>query len=299
MGVFPALGKECELEAQYISARWIMSFAAGLMTDSDSLNDVYFDTTNVNGIVAHPMHGWALCWKFILDKGPERYAKPPLREETIRGVHYKEYVVIHRPIRAGDSVSLKCRQVQALQKSKGCTITTKYDLYSKDGELLVTHWITDYMRGVNLSTVGGSIQGLLPPSTEIPKRPKTPRFEEKLVIPANAAHVYTECARIWNPIHTNKDVALKAGLPDVILHGTAHLSKAIDRIVNRLGGADPRRVKAVSCGAFGANVLMPSTVTLRVLSFAEGMVHFDLLNQQGQQAIRDGLVIFHPPSSKV
>ena len=40
-------------------------------------------------------------------------------------------------------------------------------------------------------------------------------------ISALAAHVYTECARIWNPVHTDTAVADRAGLPGLILHGTA------------------------------------------------------------------------------
>src|SRR6185436_4298785 len=61
-------------------------------------------------------------------------------------------------------------------------------------------------------------------------------------IAAGAAHVYTECARIWNPIHTDRKVALAAGLPDIILHGTATLALAVSRLVDHYLGADPTRV---------------------------------------------------------
>ena len=51
------------------------------------------------------------------------------------------------------------------------------------------------------------------------------RFE--IPIPAGAAHVYTECAHIWNPVHTDRAVALAAGLPDLILHGSALVALAV------------------------------------------------------------------------
>ena len=46
-------------------------------------------------------------------------------------------------------------------------------------------------------------------------------------VAATAAHVYTECARIWNPIHTDVAYARAAGLPDIILHGTATLALSV------------------------------------------------------------------------
>ena len=54
--------------------------------------------------------------------------------------------------------------------------------------------------------------------------PAQPRNEIRVPIGAGAAHVYTECARIWNPIHTDTAVTAKAGLPGIILHGTATLA---------------------------------------------------------------------------
>jgi acyl dehydratase len=40
-------------------------------------------------------------------------------------------------------------------------------------------------------------------------------------IPKQMPHVHSECAGVWNPIHTERAVALAAGLPDIILHDTA------------------------------------------------------------------------------
>ena len=56
-------------------------------------------------------------------------------------------------------------------------------------------------------------------------------WTEDIHIPFNAAHVYSECARIWNPIHTDKKVARQAGLPDILLHGTASLALSVSAIL--------------------------------------------------------------------
>ena len=107
-------------------------------------------------------------------------------------------------------------------------------------------------------------------------------------VPGGAAHTYTECAHIWNPIHTDKAVALAAGLPDIILHGTATLALAVSEIVNLYADGDPTRVTRLG-GRFAAMVLMPSTITLQ--SHQQGkIISYQVLNETGQTAISGGFV---------
>jgi acyl dehydratase len=42
----------------------------------------------------------------------------------------------------------------------------------------------------------------------------------ELALPRHLTHVYSECAAIWNPIHTEVAVARAAGLAGTIVHGT-------------------------------------------------------------------------------
>jgi acyl dehydratase len=60
-------------------------------------------------------------------------------------------------------------------------------------------------------------------------------------IPNHAGHVYTETARIYNPIHTDAEVARRAGLPGPILHGTATLAMAVSEVVRVAAAGDPHR----------------------------------------------------------
>ena len=73
---------------------------------------------------------------------------------------------------------------------------------------------------------------------------------------ATAAHVYTECARIWNPIHTDPEYARAAGLPGIILHGTATLALSISRVISFSEKNGEARVRC----RFAGMVLMPSTL---------------------------------------
>jgi len=109
-------------------------------------------------------------------------------------------------------------------------------------------------------------------------------------IAANLAHVYSECARIWNPIHTDRAFAAAAGLPDIILHGTATLALAVSRVV-AAGGGDPRRVRRIAA-RFGAMVRLPSEVVVRLFAPEGDIVRFEVCNDEGGLAVRDGLVVF-------
>src|SRR5260370_39580916 len=121
-----------------------------------------------------------------------------------------------------------------------------------------------------------------------------PRREISIAVPAGAAYLYTECARIWNPIHTDALVAENAGLPEIILHGTATLALSVSRVLNCEANDDPRRVASISA-RFGAMVPMPSNLTLRILareeSPASSRIYFETLNAQSSPAIRRALPI--------
>jgi acyl dehydratase len=111
------------------------------------------------------------------------------------------------------------------------------------------------------------------------------------------SHVYTECARIWNPIHTDRAVARAAGLPDIILHGTATLALAISEALRRQPVGAASQVRSVGC-RFGAMVRLPSRLVVRGAdlepSSAGGVVRFEALAEDGGTAVRDGCLTLAP-----
>ena len=118
--------------------------------------------------------------------------------------------------------------------------------------------------------------------------------EFTIAIPANAAHVYTECAHIWNPIHTDATVAAGAGLPAIMLHGTATLALAVSKIIAAEVANDPERVAEIYA-RFGAMVFMPSEVKLRIVGrekiAGRPTIFFEAISAEGGYAVRDGAVV--------
>jgi hypothetical protein len=117
-----------------------------------------------------------------------------------------------------------------------------------------------------------------------------PRIVREVPLAATAAHVYTECARIWNPIHSDAAVASGAGLPGIILHGTATLALAVGVRGRRdvRWGSGARRAGRGALHRDGSAAL---AIRVRIHPpERDASVRFDVLNAEDRIALRDGLV---------
>lgn len=238
---------------------------------------------------------------------------PLTPKEKVRNVHFSEDVIHHRPIPAGGKIDAICTPVRWTQRPKGCTLTMRFVLQdSETTEPYCTQFTTGYYTGCTLggSAFEGDLASLPPP---LPKRTSAlskaspnraaPIFTATIPVGPADAHIYTECSRIWNPIHTDRSVALAAGLPDLILHGTATAAKAVTALTERFCAGDAARVQRVAVGAFKANVLVPSTLTLRVFAVERSgltsTAFWDILTGAGELAIQGGVFVFRNSTSRL
>src|SRR5215475_2966678 len=220
-----------------IDARWLMAYAAGL-GETDTR---YFDTLSSRGPLAHPLFSVCYEWPVAVT----------LRDKTIaqdlqpQSVHATHHLVIHRLPRAGDTLHTTARVVEVVPRRSGTLVISRFETVDTDGNPVST---TDYgsvYRDVALAgddaahrppkagAAGapgagpGPLPGLGPGSAPGAPAATAVEWQEQVAIAASAAWVYTECARIWNPIHTDVAVAKRAGLSAPILHGTATLALAV------------------------------------------------------------------------
>ncbi len=279
-----------EPAASEIDARWTMAYAAAL---GDSLS-AYVDTRRPAEFVAHPM--FPVCFEWPLIVAMRRLFKTNLLtdEEAMRGVHATHDLIIHRPIRPPETLSTRLLIAGVERRRPGAYQLTRLDTTDASGTPVCTSWYGSIYRGVGVEGPDRPAGLSTPPAAPADASVK-PRAEIKIPVPAGMAQVYTECARIFNPIHTDAAVARAAGLPSIILHGTATLALAVSRIVETRAESDPTRVSRVAC-RFGAMVTMPSTLTVRIFTDAvrnqasSTGVFFEVLNSEGKLAIRDGFV---------
>lgn len=267
--------------AHAIDARWTMAYAGAL----GDLAPGYLDTRARPDVLAHPLFPVCFEWPVFLD--PRCLPTGLPGAERLRGVHASHDLTLHRPVRAGLALTTRATLARVEARRSGAFLLTRLDTTAGDGEPICTTWYGTLFRGV--AVVGGD-RALPDAGPALAPAPEVAGAEEHAIdVAANAALVYSECARIWNPIHTDPAVAAAAGLPEPILHGTATLALAVSRVVATCLTGDAERVARVA-GRFGAMVRMPARLTLRLLEVAADAVRFEVREPGGGLAIRDGLL---------
>jgi acyl dehydratase len=261
-------------------ARWAMAYAAGVPDERPEL----YDTTRP--LVVHPMFPVAPEWELLVTHRTVPSAMTS--DEVVRGVHAAHDLIIERPIPTGERLTITARVVSVDRRPAGACQQMLFMATDTDGLVVWRSMLTSVFRGVDLHGDPAVVDVGWPAATLKGAAGEQPIATRSTHVRPLDAHVYTECARIWNPIHTDLAVARAAGLPAPILHGTATLARALtictDLAAVRLG--DVSRV----AGSFGAMVALDSTIEIRLLEQVDGTLYFDVLNQEGQRAIRDGCI---------
>jgi acyl dehydratase len=278
-GTIPAkvVGLEVGAVSQAIDARWLMAYAAAL----GETEPRYYDTTAPRGPIAHPLFAVCYEWSVALT----------LRAKTIKpellplGVHATHHLVIHRRPEAGDRLLTRGQVLSVRPSRSGTLVVLRYSTVDRNGRPVTT---TDYgsiFRGV--TTDGNADAAVAPLARLEPPSSDEIRWSSTVPVSLQAAHVYSECARIWNPIHTDIAAAQAAGLPGLILHGTATLALAVSRVIRHDLGGDPTRVTSVAARLTGM-VPVPSSFTVRGRGRAGDVIAFDAVNEHGEPVLSDG-----------
>jgi acyl dehydratase len=293
---------------QDIDARRLMAYAAGLGETAPE----YLDTLRPDGIVPHPLFSVCYEWPLMLELRARAFAD----DVALRSVHATHDLLIHRRVRPGDRLRTTARVMAVESRAPGAYVRVRLDTVDAAGEPVTATEYGSLYLGVGCEdgpasasaipappapagevappgSAGRAGRGALAGDLAGPGSPGPWWAVERPVGPT-LAHVYSECARIWNPIHTDRAVARQAGLPDIILHGTATLALAVSAVLEREGPGAAERVRRVAC-RFGGMVRMPSALSVRGRT-APGAVNgrwveFEALSAEGRPAVRDGRLL--------
>jgi acyl dehydratase len=219
-----------------IDSRWLMAYSAGL----GETHRRYYDTAA--GVIAHPM--FPVCYEWPVSLPIRQIA--PLRDLFPRLVHAEHDLRLHRLPREGDRLRTRARIVGVHQRKPGAFVVFRFDTVDAAGAAVSTTDFGALYRGVDVEGPDRAA------TIELPEPAASLKPVGSIEVGANLAHIYTECARIFNPIHTDIAHAKAAGLPDIILHGTATLALSVSRM-----SVEPSRVRRIRC-RFTGMVLMPS-----------------------------------------
>jgi acyl dehydratase len=279
-----SLGLQLEPQSWSASPRRILAYAAGIGASEPA----YLDDAQVGGLRALPFQCVSLEWPVLLSmRHATRDVLTP--QEASRGVHAVQDSTFHRPVRPGDRLVTEGQLVSAKPIRAGvltvCRLITRD---SDSGEPVTTTWTSSIYRNVGLT---GEATPLAEPAPLDPvdAAPPGPNAREtRIHIPTQMPHVYSECANIWNPIHTERHVALAAGLPDIILHGTATWALAGLTILREHGRDDVGALKRLT-GRFSGMVMPGDDIVVRHEPAPTGAIRFDVRTSSGAPAITQGV----------
>jgi acyl dehydratase len=262
-------------ETREIDARWLMAYSAALGEEDPR----YYDTTRPAGPLAHPL--FSVCYEWPLAIALRERA---LGDAVSRfGVHATHALTIHRLPRAGDRLTTSARVVAVEGRRSGTLVCLRFETVDQAGAPVTTTEHGSLYRGVSADeTVSAAPRAAVADAGAV-------RWQTPVSVAAGAAHVYTEGARIWNPIHTDRAAALVAGLPGIILHGTATLALAVSRVVRHDLEGDPARVHGIRA-RFTGMVALPSTFVVRGRARSGARIAFDAIGPAGRPVLSEAMI---------
>lgn len=279
------VGQQTVANSFHLTPRLIMAYAASI---KDS-NPRYYDDLS-GPLTGHPFLAFAFQWatRFSPQIPPNPRAAP-------YGVHVTTDLRLDRPLRENDLVTMQGQVLSTRAIRPGVLQLSRYTLTDGSGVLFGELDQGSITRGATLEGAPQEL-GESPPVPEAPEH-NEPLWTREIEITPDAAQIYTECADIYNPIHTERRAAVAAGLPDIILHGSATQAIACSALVDHCLDGEVEQVRRF-VGALRAMVLLGSTITVRCLAELDTDdgrdIFFDVLNADGQPAIAGGYLRAEP-----
>jgi acyl dehydratase len=254
------VGRGIGPDAQQVDKRWLMAYSAGL------------------GETSYPHALFPVCYEWPATRLlRERAGLLPI---DARLVHAQHDLTIHRAPRE-EKLFITGKVVAALQRKPGTLVVYRFITMDEKHQPVTTTDFSALYRGATLE--GGD--RAIAEAGDPPKHSQPLKPIGDIPVAATAAHVYTECARIWNPIHTDVAYARAAGLPDIILHGTATLALSVSAVSKKFA---LKTVKRVRC-RFAGMVTMPGTLTVHASRIGDALA-FETRDARGEKVIERGWI---------
>ncbi|MDN5796879.1 MAG: MaoC family dehydratase N-terminal domain-containing protein [Intrasporangium sp.] len=286
MPLLPAMigvtGHPCR---EVLEDRWVMNYAASVL----DRNPTYYDNRDARRLPAHPNYISHQEWEAISALHEVIEGLTP--DERQRGVHTSNDTQLYRPLVSGDEIGCVARVEAVDQHRAGARLTMRIDTTGPDGQAIASSVTRTIFRGVALDGPATGVVAPPPATTDPDGWQPEPHRSEHIEIDSLAAHIFSECARDYSPIHTDIAAADEAGLPGLILHGTGTFAIALSSLTNHEAGGDPTRVRRFG-GRLGAMVLCPSALRLKVWQHATdpSRHRFEALTTDGGRAIAAGFL---------
>ncbi|MDF1720055.1 MAG: MaoC/PaaZ C-terminal domain-containing protein [Minwuia sp.] len=270
-----------------MTPRRLLAYASGLLLD----DEVYLDDARPGGVEMMPAMCAAIEWPLSDGVATSERLGITLAQYRSVGVHGEQDSLFHRPPRMGERLKTTGVLETLKQTRAGILMTCRYDTVDADGAPVFTSYNSGMFRGWRLDCdqAGTSTRQALPAATLDDGSAAT----DLIAVPRYLPHVYSEGGPIWNPIHTERIVALAANLPDIILHGTATWALTMQSVIRHYADGDPRRLQRFGC-RFSGMVIPGEAVTVRHRAAGGGRIAVDALDVRGNPVLTNGIAEIGP-----
>lgn len=205
---------------------------------------------------------------------------PELEIDVLRLVHGEHTMSFHRPLAHGDVLELGGELLSVDVKGSGTVY--RFALEGRvDGEVAVDGSTVYFVRGPDRASSGPKKERK--PADE----PPPPNWTHEQVVTEDQARRYAPASGDLNPIHTDEDVAKKAGLPRTILHGLCTLAFAARDLLDQYAEGDPARLASLSV-RWARPVFPGDTLLLEVWDRGPTELAFRTLGPSGKPVLVNG-----------
>jgi hypothetical protein len=262
-----------------VEDRHVSNFAAAIGDE----NSHYYVSANTNILCSHPVFPVRISWEIIKNLSLWLKSEVPFDLNTPL-VHHSEYLEIQRLPKPGDQLTLSGQIAAFLPHSRGSRLVLRFSYVDKQKQPLLTEFVTAILFNVRCADAGKQLD--LPPAIQRVTEDKI-IWEEQIAISRLTPFIYDGCTDIVYGIHTDQKFALRMGLPDIILQGTATLAISISTILKKELNCDPQTVRLLA-GKFTDIVVPPNRLTVRLLKQENNQFYFDVHQKNGNFVIRGG-----------
>jgi acyl dehydratase len=298
-----------------IDERRLMAFAACVGDARPEL----IDTARPGGVVAHPLFPVVYEWRSMLDIAGELRERGMTWDEALVATPLDYDVRWFATVRAGAQVEVSVDVDEARSTPDGATltiVTTAVDGAGNPVSRSRAHVLfpESKLEGEPRTRAG------VAPSADPPARLATGDGHAPVVdlraawsnpdavirrgrrrVGTPAAHVFSECSGIWNPVYTDKAVALRHGRAFLALPPAGTLAMTVGGVL-QLGTADPSWVRRISA-EFAAPVPVPSTLEIEAevphRPSAEAPLRFRASLEDGTPVVAAGMLVAEPSDADV
>lgn len=209
--------------------------------------------------------------------------------DWMRVVHGEQSVTIHRPLPTEGTLLGKTVVTDLVDKGegKGALVVSKRDIREEaSGELIASVTQTAFCRGQG--GFGGRPEAV---STLQPIPERTPDMTVSLPTQAGQALIY-RLSGDYNPLHSDPEVARRAGFERPILHGLATFGVACRGLMAALCDNLPERVRGQD-GRFSAPVFPGETIEVDIWREAPGVASYTArIAERGVTVLNNGRFMY-------